>query len=61
MSAVADCFLALGLSFQLRQARACKAIDGELIQILLATRRGHLLDDDCEYAGQNCDDCQNEH
>ncbi|WP_370649696.1 cytochrome c3 family protein [Neorhizobium galegae] len=28
---------------------------------MLATHLGHLLDDDCEYAGQNCNDCHNEH
>jgi hypothetical protein len=59
--AMADCLLTLGLSFQLRQARAGQAIDGKLIDILLATRLCHLLDDRCEYAGQGRDNCQNEH
>ncbi|WP_155956372.1 hypothetical protein [Rhizobium sp. CF080] len=58
---MAKYLLALGLSFQLRQARACQAVDGKLVEILLAARPGHLLDDDCEYAGKNCDDCHNEH
>ncbi|WP_105416965.1 hypothetical protein [Neorhizobium sp. T25_27] len=59
--ATAECLLALGLSFQSLQARSGQVIDGKLVQILPATRAGHLLDDNCEYASQNRNDYQNEH
>jgi hypothetical protein len=61
LGTIAERLLTLGLSFQLRQARAWQVVDGKVVEVLLAMRGSHLPDDNSEYGGQNRDNCQNEH